>query len=65
MVAGHFVPVPCTTTAPLPGAAKYAREGAGLLSSLTESDAFAELPEEATAVAPGDTVQVLPFAAVF
>jgi molybdopterin molybdotransferase len=50
---------------PLPAAAKFAREGAGLLSSLTESDAFAELPEEVTAVAPGDIVRVLPFAAVF
>ncbi len=50
---------------PLPEAAKFAREGAGLLSSLTESDAFAELPEEVTAVAPGDIVRVLPFAAVF
>ena len=46
-------------------AAKFAREGAGLLTSLTESDAFAELPEEVTAVAPGDIVRVLPFAAVF
>jgi molybdopterin molybdotransferase len=50
---------------PLPDAAKFAREGAGLLSSLTESDAFAELPEEVTAVARGDIVRVLPFAAVF
>ncbi len=61
----EYVRVRLSPGAPLPGAAKYAREGAGLLSSLTESDAFAELPEEATAVAPGDTVQVLPFAAVF
>jgi molybdopterin molybdotransferase len=50
---------------PLPRARKFGREGAGLLSSLTESDAFAELPEDATAVAPGDAVQVLPFAALF
>jgi len=50
---------------PLPDAAKFRREGAGLLTSLTESDAFAELPEEVTAVAPGDIVRVLPFAAVF
>ncbi len=50
---------------PMPEAAKFAREGAGLLSSLTGSDAFAELPESVTAVAPGDTVQVLPFAALF
>ncbi|WP_135465982.1 molybdopterin molybdotransferase MoeA [Crenalkalicoccus roseus] len=49
---------------PLPRAEKFGREGAGLLTSLTESDAFAELPEQATAIAPGETVQVLPFAAV-
>jgi molybdopterin molybdotransferase len=61
----EYVRVRLSPGDPLPAAAKYAREGAGLLSSLTESDAFAELPEEATAVAPGDTVQVLPFAAVF
>ncbi|MBP0463573.1 molybdopterin molybdotransferase MoeA [Roseomonas sp. PWR1] len=41
---------------------KFKREGAGLLSSLTQSDAFAELPEDITAVAPGDAVAVLPFA---
>jgi molybdopterin molybdotransferase len=49
----------------LPLARKYAREGAGLLTSLTESDAFAELPEPVTAIAPGDEVRVLPFRAVF
>jgi molybdopterin molybdotransferase len=38
---------------------------AGLLTSLTQSDAFAELPEDVTAVAPGDLVAVLPFEAVF
>lgn len=46
-------------------AEKFAREGAGLLSSLTECDAFAELPEATTAVAPGDLVPILPFAALF
>jgi molybdopterin molybdotransferase len=61
----EYVRVRLSPGTPLPGAAKFAREGAGLLSSLTESDAFAELPEEVTAVAPGDIVQVLPFAAVF
>ncbi len=50
---------------PLPLARKFPREGAGLLSSLTSSDAFAELPEETVAVAPGDRLTVLPFAAVF
>nr|WP_255569393.1 gephyrin-like molybdotransferase Glp [Neoroseomonas alba] len=43
-------------------ARKFPREGAGLLSSLTESDGFAELPEDVTAVAPGDRIMVLPFA---
>jgi molybdopterin molybdotransferase len=49
----------------LPLARKFPREGAGLLSSLTESDAFVELGEEVTEVAPGDRVQVLPFRAIF
>ena len=48
----------------LPTARKYPREGAGLLTSLTQSDAFAELGEEITTVAPGDRVTVLPFAAI-
>jgi molybdopterin molybdotransferase len=61
----EYVRVRLGPGSPLPAAAKFAREGAGLLSSLTESDAFAELPEEVTAVAPGDIVRVLPFAAVF
>jgi molybdopterin molybdotransferase len=50
---------------PLPAATKFEREGAGLLTSLTECDAFAELAEDVLAVAPGDTVPVLPFAALF
>jgi molybdopterin molybdotransferase len=45
-------------------ARKFGREGAGLLTSLTESDGFAELPEYVTAVAPGDPLRVLPFDAV-
>ncbi|MFZ4407732.1 MAG: gephyrin-like molybdotransferase Glp [Paracraurococcus sp.] len=49
----------------LPVAEKFEREGAGLLTSLTESDAFVELPEEVLAVAPGDQVRILPFAALF
>jgi molybdopterin molybdotransferase len=61
----EYVRVRLGPGSPLPEASKFAREGAGLLSSLTESDAFAELPEEVTAVAPGDIVRVLPFAAVF
>ncbi len=44
---------------------KFAREGAGLLTSLTQSDAFAELDEATTTLSPGDPIRVLPFAAVF
>lgn len=49
----------------LPRAEKFAREGAGLLTSLTQSDALAELPEEVTTVSPGDRIAVLPFRGVF
>ena len=49
----------------LPRAQKFAREGAGLLTSLTQSDAFVELAEDITAVSPGDRVTVLPFSAIF
>jgi len=49
----------------LPLARKYPREGAGLLTSLTQSDAFAELQEDVTVVTPGDQVRVLPFGEVF
>ncbi len=61
----EYVRVALAFGAGLPVARKYPREGAGLLTSLTESDAFAELPEEVTRVAPGDQVRVLPFRAVF
>jgi molybdopterin molybdotransferase len=44
---------------------RFPRAGAGLLSSLTGSNAFAELEESVEAVAPGDGVVVLPFAGVF
>jgi len=49
---------------PLPHARKFGREGAGLLTSLTESDALAELAEDAAGCAPGDLLTVLPFAAI-
>jgi molybdopterin molybdotransferase len=61
----EYVRVRLAPGEPMPVARKFDREGAGLLSSLTGSDAFAELPEEVTAVAPGDAVRVLPFAALF
>ncbi len=43
-------------------ARKFPREGAGVLSSLTETDGLAELPEDVTKVAPGDTIGFLPYA---
>ena len=45
-------------------AEKFEREGAGLLTSLTQSDAFCELTEDQRDIAPGDQVQVLPFAGI-
>ena len=48
-----------------PVAQRFEREGAGLLTSLTQSHAFCELPEEMTHLEPGTLVQVLPFAAIF
>lgn len=40
---------------------KHPQDGAGILSSLTETDGLAELDEEVTTVAPGDTVSFLPY----
>ena len=61
----EYVRVSLDYGADLPVARKYPREGAGLLTSLTRSDAFAELGEDVTQVSPGDRVRVLPFGAVF
>jgi molybdopterin molybdotransferase len=41
-------------------AVKFPREGAGLLSSLIETDGLVELPESTTQVEPGTTVSFLP-----
>jgi molybdopterin molybdotransferase len=41
---------------------KHPREGAGILTSLTETDGLVELPENVTRVAPGDRVGFLPYA---
>jgi molybdopterin molybdotransferase len=40
-------------------AVKFPREGAGLLSSLVETDGLVELGEEVTRVEPGDSVGFL------
>ena len=44
---------------------RFAREGAGILTSLTESDALAELPEAMTMLEPGQPVECLPLAMLY
>jgi molybdopterin molybdotransferase len=41
---------------------KHPRDGAGVISSLTETDGLVELPESVTRVSPGDSVGFLPYA---
>ncbi len=43
---------------------KHAQDGAGVLTSLTETDGLAELSEDVTAVEPGATVGFLPYASL-
>ena len=45
-------------------AQKHPREGAGVISSLTETDGLVELPEDATAIDPGTTVGFIPYSAL-
>ncbi len=45
-------------------AVKFPREGAGILSSLVESDGLVELPEELTRLEAGTLVDFLPFSEV-
>ena len=44
---------------------RFLREGAGILTSLTESDALAELPEAMTALEPGQPVNCLPLSMLY
>jgi molybdopterin molybdotransferase len=43
---------------------KFPREGAGLLSSLVETDGLVELGEEVTQIEPGQTVGFLSYASL-
>lgn len=45
-------------------AVKYAQDGAGVLTSLTETDGLAELREDVTQVEPGATIGFLPYASL-
>ncbi|HTE80560.1 MAG TPA: gephyrin-like molybdotransferase Glp, partial [Reyranella sp.] len=42
-------------------ARRFHKEGAGMLTSLTETDGLVELPEEITRLEPGTTVDFLPY----
>lgn len=39
---------------------RYPKDGAGIITSLTESDALMALPEDMTSLAPGDSAPVIP-----
>jgi molybdopterin molybdotransferase len=45
-------------------AKKYPQDGAGVITSLTQTDGLVELPEQTTAVEAGATVGFLPYAAL-
>ena len=45
-------------------ATKHTQDGAGVISSLTATDGLAELPEDATRIARGDTVGFISYAAL-
>jgi molybdopterin molybdotransferase len=46
-------------------AKRFPRDGAGILSSIVQSDGFAVLDEGLADIAPGMTVAFLPFSEVF
>ena len=43
---------------------KYAQDGAGVLTSLTETDGLAELREDVTKVEPGEMIGFLSYASL-
>jgi molybdopterin molybdotransferase len=45
-------------------AVKHAQEGAGVITSLTETDGLVELLEATTAIEPGESVGFLSYAAL-
>jgi molybdopterin molybdotransferase len=45
-------------------AVKFPREGAGLLSSLVDTDGLVELPESMTKVEPGQSVGFIGYASL-
>src|SRR5690242_9989625 len=45
-------------------AVKYPQDGAGVITSLTQTDGLAELSEDVTAIEPGATIGFLPYASL-
>ena len=45
-------------------AVKFPRDGAGVITSLTETDGLVELGEDVTEIAPGASVKFLSYAAL-
>jgi molybdopterin molybdotransferase len=45
-------------------AQKHPREGAGVITSLTETDGLVELPEAMTRLEPGEPVAFVPYASL-
>jgi molybdopterin molybdotransferase len=57
----EYVRVSLQTGAGLPKLRRYPKEGAGMLTSLTETDGLAELSEEATRLEPGAEIAFVPY----
>jgi molybdopterin molybdotransferase len=45
-------------------AVKHPQEGAGIITSLTETDGLAELPEDTISIEPGSTISFFPYASL-
>jgi molybdopterin molybdotransferase len=61
----EYVRVRLTETASGLLATRFPREGAGILTSLTESDALAELPEAMTDLLPGTAIACIPLVTLY
>ena len=57
----EYVRVSLQSGAGLPKLSRYPKEGAGMLTSLTETDGLAELPEETTRLEAGAKIAFIPY----
>ncbi len=58
----EFVRVSCDADG---RAHRYPKEGAGIITSLTESDALMQLPEEMTELSPGNVAPIIPLGLLY